>query len=78
MNDKRVLELSDDDLDQVAGGMAQTGCMALPIDVGIVPDDGAFMPRDYIHKSFEEAKRDVSNGYGQPTDGWNTVRDPII
>lgn len=79
MNDKRILELSDDDLDQVSGGMRtmSTGLLSLNT-AGIVPDDDAFMPRDYIHKSFEEAKRDVSNGYGQPTGGWNTARDPVI
>ena len=79
MNDKRILELSDDDLDQVAGGIRPIGSNPLPLDsAGIVPDDDAFMPRDYIHKSFEEAKQEVSNGYGQPTGGWNTARDPVI
>ena len=79
MNDKRILELSDDDLDQVAGGMRtmSTGLLSLNT-AGIIPDGSSFMPRDYNFKSFEEAKQDVSNGYGQPTGGWNTARDPVI
>lgn len=78
MNDRRILELSDDELDQVSGGMRpQASCMALPMDMDSVPD-GSFTPREYSSKSFEEAKQDVSNSRGQPTGGWNTARDPII
>lgn len=78
MNDKQILELSDDDLDQVSGGTRIMVSNQLPLDsAGIMPDD-IFTPREYQHKSFEEAKQDVSNSRGQPTGGWNTVRDPII
>lgn len=78
MNDKQILELSDDELDQVSGGMRAMSTGMLPLNsADIVPED-SFMPREYIPKSFEEAKQEVSNGYGQPTGGWNTVWDPII
>lgn len=78
MEQKRGAELSDDDLDQVSGGMGMMDSNQLPLDsAGIIPD-GSFMPREYSSRSFEEAKQDVSNSLGQPTGGWNTVRDPII
>lgn len=78
MNIIRELELSDDDLDQVSGGMRAMSTGALPLNsTGIVPDV-SFTPREYIPKSFEEAKQEASNCLGQPTGGWNTVRDPII